>query len=148
MSNFTFIIIIEMYDTSMQYHNHVIMQNIICFQDKNLMKFHANWQGKFSERIHGVIKLYVSSERNKWLKEAQAMLLLRKTEHPNIVKYLWVSRGKSIQFPTEKLSQEYRNLLTDANNRFVTISAINLCLSVSREPRPLPCKSFKIIVAP
>ena len=137
-----------MYDTSMQYHNHVIMQNIICFQDKNLMKFHANWQGKFSERIHGVIKLYVSSERNKWLKEAQAMLLLRKTEHPNIVKYLWVSRGKSIQFPTEKLSQEYRNLLTDANNRFVTISAINLCLSVSREPRPLPCKSFKIIVAP
>ena len=85
------------------------------------MKFHANWQGKFSERIHGVIKLYVSSERNKWLKEAQAMLLLRKTEHPNIVKYLWVSRGKSIQFPTEKLSQEYRNLLTDANNRFVTL---------------------------
>ena len=55
------------------------------------------------------------------------MLLLRKTEHPNIVKYLWVSRGKSIQFPKEKLSQEYRNLLTDANNRFVTLSAITLC---------------------
>lgn len=81
------------------------------------MKFHGRWNGKFNERVHGVIKVYTPNERSRWLKEAQAMLLLRKTEHPNIAKYLWVSRGKSVQFPKENLSQEYISLLTDTDNR-------------------------------
>lgn len=45
------------------------------------------------------------------------MLLLQKTEHPNITKYLWASKNKGLQVPKDCMSEEYAAMLTDNTRR-------------------------------
>lgn len=73
--------------------------------------------GKFNEKVQAVIRVYNPTQRRKWLRETQAMALLRKTEHPNIVKYFWVSRGDSLNFPKGDLTKEHVEVLANPDNR-------------------------------
>ncbi|XP_067938517.1 uncharacterized protein [Watersipora subatra] len=86
----------------------------------NFQSFHALWMGKCGEKIQGVIKVYKTDQRSKWLREIKAFALLAKTEHPNIVKYLWAERGGSFNV-SENMAKEYMNMFTDPNNRMISI---------------------------
>jgi len=88
-------------------------------QDKSVLKFHGKWLGRFGEKIEAVIKVYNQDQRTRWMREIRAMLILKKTEHPNIVKYLWVGQGGSFTFPAHGLSQESAELLIKPSQRLV-----------------------------
>ena len=56
------------------------------------------------------------------------MAILRKTEHPNIVKYLWVGRGGSLKFSMTDIAKEYSHMLTDTDHRWVLAAYMKVLL--------------------
>lgn len=65
--------------------------------------------------------MYSPNQRQRWLREAKAMMLLGQSPHSNIVKYLWLTKRALLSRVDSDSKAHYTDLLCRHGNRYLSL---------------------------